>query len=576
MVRLRLLTLCCVLLVTVAVSASAQEWAQWAQNQNHTGIVNVTGQSASHMLADIVYDPFVAQEKADHFAAGDLQVHYQAPILEGDNLYMEFKSGNFTSIDHWESQTWNEERLHWENGQLVQKWTFASDWKPAPFSLAANGPFWEPVYHAALSGNYLYVPAAGGAIVKLDKLTGALVSRISPFGNNSPHTFTVGPLTVDTNGNVYYDVMKLAPNDPWTTDIVNSWLVKVAPNGTVNTATYTSLTPGAPAGTDQCLGVFSTADFPWPPSPTAVPGTITCGSQRPGLNQAPAVGPDGTIYVVSTAQLSSRTAYLVAVNPNLTPKWKASLRDRFNDGCNVLLPPNGQPDGCRTGATTGVDPAQNRPGGGRVIDDSTSSVVVLPDGSLLYGAYTGYNYSQGHLMKFSSTGQFLAAYPFGWDDTPAVVAHDGTYSILSKDNHYGDTGSYCDDDTFCPPDRTTFNPAYPEAYFFTRLNANLGVEWQYQNTNTLSCNRAANGSVTCQSDHPVGFEWCVNAPAIDNQGVVYANSEDGNLYTLNSNGQLRDNLFLQQALGAAYTPVSLDQNGRIYTQNDGHLFVVGN
>ncbi|HEY0781192.1 MAG TPA: hypothetical protein VGE98_01955, partial [Thermoanaerobaculia bacterium] len=82
-------------------------------------------------------------------------------------------------------------------------------------------------------------------------------------------------------------------------------------------------------------------------------------------------------------------------------------------------------------------------------------------------------------------------------------------------------------------------------------------------------------TVSCQADHPVGFEWCVNAPAIDSNGVTYANSEDGNLYTLNPNGQLRDHLFLQQALGAAYTPVSIDHNGRIYTQNDGHLFVVG-
>jgi hypothetical protein len=33
--------------------------------------------------------------------------------------------------------------------------------------------------------------------------------------------------------------------------------------------------------------------------------------------------------------------------------------------------------------------------------------------------------------------------------------------------------------------------------------------------------------------------------------------------------------FLNLAIGAAYTPLSIGANGRIYTENDGHLFVVG-
>jgi hypothetical protein len=559
----------------LALCASAQQWGQWGQNSRHTGFINVNGQALHNVIADVVYDPFVEEEKADPFATGDLLAHYQVPLIDGDDVFMEFKSGHYTSLDHWESQVWNEKRLHWSNGQLVTMWSFQSDWDPTPFSLEANGPFFEPVFHAALSGSFIYVPGGNGSIYKLNKSTGAVVQHIAPFGND-PHTFTLTPLTADANGNVYYDVVQLDSNTPWATmDIPNSWLVKVSSSGTVTTATYTSLTPGAPAGTDQCLGIFAQADLPWPPSPTAVPPTIPCGSQRPTVNLAPAVGPDGTIYVVSVAHLTSRYGYLVAVNPNLTPKWKASLRDRFNDGCNVLLPPASANGGCREGSTTGVDPAQNRPGAGRVIDDSTSSPVVLPDGSILYGAYTGYNYLQGHLMKFSSTGQFLGAYPFGWDLTPAVYAHDGTYSIVQKDNQYN-VSSYCGNDTFCPPDRNASNPAYPEAYFITRLAANMVPEWRWQNTNTLSCTRQPDGSVTCTSDHPKGFEWCVNAPAIDRRGVTYANSEDGNLYTINADGTLRATLFLQQALGAAYTPVSLDSSGRIYTQNDGHLFVVTN
>jgi outer membrane protein assembly factor BamB len=58
--------------------------------------------------------------------------------------------------------------------------------------------------------------------------------------------------------------------------------------------------------------------------------------------------------------------------------------------------------------------------------------------------------------------------------------------------------------------------------------------------------------------------------------VVYANSEDGNIFAINQDGTLKQKKFLQLALGAAYTPITIGPDGRIYTQNDGHLFVVGN
>jgi outer membrane protein assembly factor BamB len=73
----------------------------------------------------------------------------------------------------------------------------------------------------------------------------------------------------------------------------------------------------------------------------------------------------------------------------------------------------------------------------------------------------------------------------------------------------------------------------------------------------------------------VGFEWCINAPVIDVNGVVYANSEDGNIYAINPGGTLRANIFLNQALGAAYTPLAIGPDGTIYTENKGILSAVG-
>ena len=178
-------------------------------------------------------------------------------------------------------------------------------------------------------------------------------------------------------------------------------------------------------------------------------------------------------------------------------------------------------------------------------------------------------------MKFSSTGQFLAAYLFGWDVTPGVYGHGGTYSIVTKENHYA-AGSYCNDEHDCPSDRTATTPNDPEQYFITQLNPSLGVEWQFKNTNRLSCTRQPDGTVTCVDDHPNSFEWCVNALGIDADGVAYANSEDGFIFSINQGGTLKQKRFLQLAIGAAYTPMTIGPDGKIYTQNFGHLFVLGN
>ena len=57
---------------------------------------------------------------------------------------------------------------------------------------------------------------------------------------------------------------------------------------------------------------------------------------------------------------------------------------------------------------------------------------------------------------------------------------------------------------------------------------------------------------------------------------MYVNSEDGNLYAINPDGTLKQSKFLRLALGAAYTPLALGDDGKIYTENFGDLFVVGN
>jgi hypothetical protein len=105
---------------------------------------------------------------------------------------------------------------------------------------------------------------------------------------------------------------------------------------------------------------------------------------------------------------------------------------------------------------------------------------------------------------------------------------------------------------------------------------------EFQSTETRSCHRGADGSISCVDDgkHPNGFEWCINAPAVDGNGNVFVESEDGKIYVIDQGHTgvfttPKFSLFGNLAIGAAYTPFAIDHHGRGYAQNNGHLFVVG-
>ncbi len=416
----------------------AQEWPQWGLNSQHTGQTSIVGQNLNQNLVNIVYDPLVPDEMAQalqNLGSADLLAHYQAPLVDGSNVYMMFKVGPY-DFNNYSTQTWGETKYTWSGSNLNVAWQFTSDWK-APGS---ENDFWEPVFHPALANGSLYVPGAGGSIWKVNSSGSG--TRINPFNNVNSSRYTASPLTVDANGNILYNVVQLksGTKDFYADDLVDSWIIRVSPSGSIEKVSYSTLTTGTPAGTDQCANAFSAATLPWPPSTTAVAPTVPCGTQRPGLNVAPAVAPDGTIYVATRGHLLSRETWLLAINSNLTQKWIRSMRNRFNDGCGVplsaggQLPANGAPGGCRAGALYGVDPATNASGGGRILDDSSASPVVAPDGSIIFGTYTRYNYAQGHMVHFAANGDFLDSYLFGWDCTPGIYAHGGTYSVVTKDN----------------------------------------------------------------------------------------------------------------------------------------------
>src|SRR5262245_49991652 len=194
-------------LTTVLSQGSSLSWPQWTQNPQHTGFLNVSGQSLNRILADILYDPLVPDEQARN--DGDLLAHYQTPLVEGNDVYMESKAGSYT-VGSYATQSWQQNKYSWSGGQFNRVWTFASDWVPP----GGQADFWEPVYHAALANGFVYDPGAGGSIFKLSKTNGAVVKRIipaqflTPDGNLNEHVFTISPLTADSSGNIYYNALK--------------------------------------------------------------------------------------------------------------------------------------------------------------------------------------------------------------------------------------------------------------------------------------------------------------------------------------------------------------------------------
>src|ERR1700686_1840167 len=70
-------------------------WSQWGFSPQHGGDVPVAAQALNTQLADIVYDPFVAMEQAEF--GGDLVAHYPSTLIDGNDFYIEVKTGTYVS-----------------------------------------------------------------------------------------------------------------------------------------------------------------------------------------------------------------------------------------------------------------------------------------------------------------------------------------------------------------------------------------------------------------------------------------------------------------------------------------------
>ena len=190
---MRRLPLLAVLALAACSSSSSNPctgWMQWSQSAAHDGDVCLAAQTPAKVLAQAAVDPFATFETSDD---GDLLVHYPVPLIVGDDVYFMHKLGMYSepcqptpdgseqACHFWDTQIWTEERWHWKGAKLEFVWSVGSDWHPVPSEVSTSEPLFQPV----VVGDNLYVPAAAGAVDRVNRTSGLLEKRIDQIGRAS-------------------------------------------------------------------------------------------------------------------------------------------------------------------------------------------------------------------------------------------------------------------------------------------------------------------------------------------------------------------------------------------------------
>ncbi|HLK14879.1 MAG TPA: hypothetical protein VKT78_08745, partial [Fimbriimonadaceae bacterium] len=273
------------------------------------------------------------------------------------------------------------------------------------------------------------------------------------------------------------------------------------------------------------------------------------GITQPQYNCAPALSADGQLVYIAVSAGYSGRGYLCAVNTRtMLPKYHVALQD----------PLNGSP------AT--------------VTSDSTSSPLIAPDGSVLFGVLEnslGTNNFRGYMLHFSY--DLVTSYTpggFGWDNTGSIIPSSFVASykgqspwlLLCKYNNYAGAGSGDGVNRIAvlDPDVETSN-TNPTGGFVNNVNIMgvvQGLVGQTPDPNNIA------------TFHHAVKEWCVNSIAVDmiNKSAI-CNSEDGSVYVWNlNNNTITSKLALTAGIGEAYTSTVIGVNGWVYAISNARLY----
>jgi hypothetical protein len=397
---------------------------------------------------------------------------------------------------------------------------------------------WMPSYNIALANHVdpnthlqvtrLYFPGLGGTVYYIDNpdtppAAGAQ-QQVAFYGQVNPSTFASSvfvntPITADSQGNIFFG-FRVQGTAPAPLNTGQSGFARITPAGS---------------------GIYVLA------------ATAAGDSQisRDSHNSGPALSADeSTLYVAVKAPNTEYYGYLLGLNAATlapkTPNFKTFLLD----------PRNGR--------------------GAGILDDSTASPTVGPDGDVYFGAFSNPdNGSRGFLLHFSGDLSVLKIPGgFGWDYTAAIVlaslvpAYTGTspYLIFSKYNNYaiGD-GDGVNRIALLDPNATQIDP-HTTANGLSEMREVLTVIGPSPDPQYLS------------KSFPYAVrEWCINTAAVNpDTKTIFTPSEDGHIYRwdLVSNS-LSQAVGLAAGLGEPYVPTVIGPDGTVITMNGGNVFALG-
>jgi len=405
--------------------------------------------------------------------------------------------------------------------------------QPTDYVLPPHG--WTPTCTSSLNGLYgMVTPGIGGTIYyrnRTDLPTSdprVTIQQWAFYGLDSynankatynSNLYICTPLTVDNAGNTYFG-FRTTGSTP--TNVV-SGVAKVTPAGVGSWVSATAACADASITTPQ-------------------------------MNCAPALSNDQRTLYVGVNSGGWTAGYLVGIDTaTMQPKYSARCMD----------PRTGQP--------------------GALLDDSTATPMVGPDGDVYFGIFeTGYYNDHGWLLHFDATlTQTKIPGAFGWDDTPSVVPSQcvptytgkSTYLLLAKYNNYvglGPMGDGTNRVAILDP-----NGSSPAPQNGPSATTGLPVNTMTPIISVLGPTPDQGANLTTYPN--AVHEWCINSAAIDVRGrCAILNSEDGNCYRWDFlTNKLSQTLSLSGGLGEAYTSTVIGRFGVSFAVNNARLCAVG-
>jgi hypothetical protein len=379
--------------------------------------------------------------------------------------------------------------------------------------------WWLPVCGCTLTPfNTIAVPDSGGRILLRGGIDGSFggLASIAFYGLGN---YQANPSAYDNNVRIV---------TPITSDAAGSLYFGFNVSG----ATPLNLQSGiARIGADGRPTWISAAA-------AAQDGSIT----NVALNCAPAFGFNGRVLYISLINGASGYGYLVGLDSQtLAPLYRVRMKD----------------------PKLGSD--------AYVIDLSTASPTVGPDGQVYYGVFDDNfnNNDRGWMLHYDAKlSKALTPGAFGWDHTASIVpvsavpSYTGTssYLLLTKYNNYAGIGNGdgLNKVALLDPNATEIDPV-------------SGVTTMKEVMTVLGVTPdPGNGPNAVR-------EWCINNAAVDVPGhSALVNSEDGNLYRWSFNtNSLTQVISLNSGAGVPYTPTVIGPDGTVYAINNALLSAVG-